>query len=300
MSRAMLALLLASLLVLSSCAAYKLPKSLDPDSREFLSKVRYIIDKPGRQAFLSLAGEAERKAFIEDFWRKRDPDPETEVNEFKMEYFKRIDEANLLFKEGTTAGWLQDRGRLYITLGPPDNRETYPRGVTFYGKPTEIWYYGFFPVVFVDDNWSGTYRLQTLNVAHLSEIARAQELRKPLVRTDEWLPDFPLEIQKIKDGEAVIRVKLPYKDIWFKAEENVFQATLKLTAEAFDAAKQKVWEGQKSFPLSFSSEEYLKIIRETFIIEIPVQLDPGSYDLRLVLKNITVGTSAEKKEKLNL
>ena len=72
-----------------------------------------------------------------EFWKKRDPDPDTEENEFKTQYFQRIDEANHLFTDGGEPGWLQDRGRIYILLGPPADREVYPRGVTFYGIPTE-------------------------------------------------------------------------------------------------------------------------------------------------------------------
>jgi len=63
----------------------------------------------------------EREEFIEKFWARRDPSPTTVRNEFKEEYFLRIEEANKLFKGGI-AGWLQDRGRIYVLFGPPDER----------------------------------------------------------------------------------------------------------------------------------------------------------------------------------
>ncbi len=285
---------------LISCASYKIPKTLDPDSREFLSQVRYLISRDEHNVFLSLPDEKERKAFIETFWQKRDPDPETEVNEFKVEYLKRIEEANLLFKEGTTPGWLCERGRLYITLGPPDTRETYPRGVTFYGIPTEIWYYGFFQVVFYDSNWSGYYQLAPESAAQIGELNKTQVMLRPQVSSDNPAWDFPVEIAKTKDGEAAIRVRLPYKDIWFKTEGKKYEATIELSAEAYDSAGKKVWQDEKSYPFSFNQAEYREILRDTLLIEMTIRLAQGEYSLELNLKNCTQGTSIKKKEKLIL
>ncbi len=286
--------------LLASCAAYKIPKNLDPDSREFLSLVRYLISPNEHKAFLNLPGENERKAFIETFWQKRDPDPETEVNEFKVEYFKRIEEANLLFKEGTTPGWLCERGRLYITLGPPDTRETYPRGVTFYGIPTEIWYYGFFQVIFTDPNWSGYYQLAPGSEAQIAELNKTQVMLRPQVNPDDPAGDFPVEVIKTKEGEAAVRVRLPYKDIWFKTEGKRYEATIELSAEAYDSAGKKVWEDEKSYPFSLNQDEYREILRDTLLIEMTVRLAPGEYSLELSLKNLTQRTSITKKEKLIL
>ncbi len=134
----------AVLLVLAACASTRGVKQLDPKSRDFISKVRYTITAEERKAFLALPAEA-REPFIEDFWRRRDPTPGTPENEYRTEYYNRIERSNRLFSGGGSPGWLQDRGRVYITLGPPDNRVTYPRGVTFYGLPTEIWWYGLLP-----------------------------------------------------------------------------------------------------------------------------------------------------------
>jgi len=81
--------------IFSSCITYKLEKALDPESKEFLSKARYIISKQERKIFLNLP-PSEREAFIEEFWKKRDPDPYTEENEFKEQYLARIEMANRL------------------------------------------------------------------------------------------------------------------------------------------------------------------------------------------------------------
>ncbi len=77
---------------------------------------------------------SERKNFREEFWKRRDLDPSTEENEFKMEYFNRIEKANDLFISEGRPGWLTDRGSIYILLGPPMNRLTYPMGIDGYSR----------------------------------------------------------------------------------------------------------------------------------------------------------------------
>jgi len=287
-------------LVLGAACFLKPPLSdLDPESREFVSKVRYIISREEKAAFIGLKTADDRNAFIEDFWAKRDSDPDTELNEFKVEYLTRIDESTRLFREGGTPGWLTERGRLYITLGPPENRISYPRGVSFYGKPTEVWYYNFFPVQFVDDNWSGTYRLDPISAGQIGEITKTQVLLKP--RPDSpsaRLENFPLEVEAVGPGEAVVRVALPYKDIWLGAEGGAFKATLGLSAEATDPSGAAVWSESRTYPLSLTRDEYLKRRGDSFLIEIPVKLAPGSYSLKVVLTELFPGSRAEKKVKL--
>jgi GWxTD domain-containing protein len=290
-----------SLSFLISCALNPIPKYLDPGSKEFLSKARYLINQDERKAFLALPA-SERQNFIDEFWKKRDPDPSTELNEFKVEYYKRIDEANHLFREGTTEGWLQDRGRLYILLGPPDNRETYPRGVTFYGVPTEIWYYGFFPVVFIDDNWTGNYRLEPLSPVQIGLINKTQveQLPKQISEERKEVLDARFEVEPIKEGEALLRLKIPYKNIWFSVEGKTLKATLELTAELVDSSGKTAWEHRQSYPLALAHEDFLKIIQDDYLIEVRAEAAPGTYTLNLNLKNTADGSQKQIKDKLIL
>jgi GWxTD domain-containing protein len=251
MKKTLFILFLIYSLILVSCASYKLEESADLESKEFFSVVRYIITKQERKTFINLP-PSERKNFIEEFWKKRDPDPDTEVNEFKEEYFNRIEEANHLFKEGSTPGWLQERGRVYITLGPPDQRNTYPRGVTFYGKPTEIWYYGFFPVIFIDENWSGNYKLDPLSAQHIAEINRAQVSYRPKVSMEKVVFDFNLHAEKVKEGEVLFQVEIPYKNIWLTEKENLLQTTLEVSMEVFNLDDKSVWQHQENYEVSLT------------------------------------------------
>ena len=290
---------LSGLLLLLSCASYKLEKNLNPEAKEFLSKVRYIIIKQERKIFLDLP-PSERKNFIEEFWKKRDPDPDTEENEFKEQYFARIEEANHLFREGSTPGWLQDRGRIYILLGRPDRRDVYPRGRSIYGKPMEIWYYGFFPIVFIDSAWSGNYKLEPLSAQHISEINKAQIQRKPKIEGEKVIFDFNLEIKKVKGDEVLIRVVVPYKNIWFTEEENKLKTTLELAIEIFDSSEKKVWEHQKNYLISLTEKNLEEIIGKDYLIKIPVNLKQGEYSLTAQLENKTDKARVRKKVKFTI
>src|SRR5437773_5595815 len=145
--------------------------------KDWLDKdVAYIITDEERKAFKKLATDDERERFIEEFWRRRDPDPDTDENEFKEEYYERIAYANEHFASGIP-GWKSDRGRIWIMYGKPDERETHPAGGP-YDRPStegggstttypfETWFYRYLPGVgsgveieFVDPTGSGEYRI---------------------------------------------------------------------------------------------------------------------------------------------
>ena len=121
-------------LLLGFCSKnYNTGQNLTDSEKDFISKVRYIIKKHEKKVFYSLTTEEEREDFIEDFWKKRDPNPSTEENEYKDEYYDLIDQANHLFKDEKKQGWLTDRGRVYILLGPPELRRFRPGEISSYG-----------------------------------------------------------------------------------------------------------------------------------------------------------------------
>jgi GWxTD domain-containing protein len=97
--------------------------------------VRWIITDEERSAFKQLSNDEERDQFIEAFWQRRDPTPDTIENEFKEEHYRRIAYANEHFAAGIP-GWKTDRGRMYIMYGPPDEIESHPSGGT-YERPME-------------------------------------------------------------------------------------------------------------------------------------------------------------------
>jgi GWxTD domain-containing protein len=157
------------------------PRNVKPELKkaykDWLEKdVTYVITDEERKAFKKLATDDERERFIEEFWRRRDPDPDTDENEFKEEYYERIAYANEHFASGIP-GWKSDRGRIWIMYGKPDERETHPMGGSYERPsyegggststyPFETWFYRYLPGVgsgveieFVDPTGSGEYRI---------------------------------------------------------------------------------------------------------------------------------------------
>jgi GWxTD domain-containing protein len=97
--------------------------------------VVWIITDEERAAFKQLSNDEERDNFIEAFWQRRDPTPDTEENEYKEEHYQRIAYANEHFASGIP-GWKSDRGRIYIMYGKPDEIDSHPSGGT-YERPIE-------------------------------------------------------------------------------------------------------------------------------------------------------------------
>jgi GWxTD domain-containing protein len=97
--------------------------------------VRWIITDDEKHTFMQLSNDEERDQFIEGFWQRRDPTPDTEENEFKEEHYRRIAYANEHYAAGIP-GWKSDRGRMYIVFGPPDEIDSHPSGGS-YERPME-------------------------------------------------------------------------------------------------------------------------------------------------------------------
>src|SRR5579871_5134275 len=116
--------------------ARALKQELSKPYKKWLDEdVVYIITDEERAAFKQLSNDEERDNFIEAFWQRRDPTPDTEENEYKEEHYRRIAYANEHYAAGVP-GWKTDRGRIYIVYGPPDEIESHPSGGT-YERPME-------------------------------------------------------------------------------------------------------------------------------------------------------------------
>ena len=270
------------------CRLYQLEKKLSPEYKEFFSKVRYIITKEERKIFLELP-DSEKKEFQEDFWIRRDPDLFTDENEFKEEYFHRIDEANRLF-HGGRPGWLQDRGRIYILFGPPSERHTY--SMQSGTKPREVWYYGNFPVIFIDHMGTGDYKLESLNLMHLMELGKAQKASQELAKPRKEFFDFDAKTHINEENEVIVTLEINYKDIWFAAVEDRLETTIVLSVELLDAEEKIVLSETKEYPISILEDDIGK--EDKIIIEYPLKLKRGTYTVNLELEN-KVGKEKRRK-----
>ena len=155
----------------------KIAKELGPAYDSWLrEEVRDIITEEERRAFLTLSTNEERQQFVEAFWERRNPDPESPTNAYKEEHYRRLAFADERFSSGIP-GRRTDRGHIYILWGPPDEIESHPTGGSYDrpleqgGGPTstypwELWRYRHLEGVgenveieFVDPSGSGEYHI---------------------------------------------------------------------------------------------------------------------------------------------
>jgi GWxTD domain-containing protein len=136
--------------------------------------VRWIITDQEAKTFKSLANDEERDAFIEQFWLRRNPNPDSQDNEYRDEYYARIAYANEHFAAGKP-GWMTDRGHIYIAYGKPDSIDSHPSGGSYDRPmeegggntstfPFEVWHYRYLEgigdnidIEFVDTCMCGDY-----------------------------------------------------------------------------------------------------------------------------------------------
>jgi GWxTD domain-containing protein len=138
--------------------------------------VRWIITDQEMQAFKHLSNDEERDSFIEQFWLRRNPNPDSPDNEYRDEHYRRIAYANEHFAAGKP-GWKTDRGHIYIAFGKPDSTDSHPSGGNYQRPmeegggntstyPFEVWHYRYLQGVgdnidieFVDTCMCGDYHM---------------------------------------------------------------------------------------------------------------------------------------------
>jgi GWxTD domain-containing protein len=154
-------------LLLSAGSYAQKKEKLGASYRQWLEQdVVYIITKDEREEFLKLTSDEARDQFVKDFWEVRNPTPGSETNTYKEEIYQRIAFANARFGVGSgTDGWRTDRGRVYISLGPPQQKQYFRNAANL--RPMEVWFYAnanpalptAFHLIFFDRNGTGEYRL---------------------------------------------------------------------------------------------------------------------------------------------
>jgi GWxTD domain-containing protein len=309
-ARSLVALGMAAFWVCSVSAWDRPQKKLSPQDAEFLSEVRYLITKQERKEFLALPDD-QKPQFIEQFWKKRDTDPATPTNEFKEEYLQRIRQADELFVGETRAGWLTDRGRVYVLYGPPTRRETTRPPAGKRGPCVETWHYDDFPVGFSDENCSGSFSLTTKDLSRISSLDIARAATSRSLREAKGLPfDFEVRILKRKapteDLEAIVLLEMPYSEIWFDVKDGKFETTFAVEMVLEDSQKVARWQYKSSYPVMVTAAELKEKQQEKFRIEIPMvmaknvaELRAGRCRLTIIMENETSKERIRKVAEFN-
>ena len=270
-------LIITSVLALGSCDL-KGRVNFDPVSKEFYETARLIMTNQEKDIFNYLPDQESREEFIEDFWSKRDPNPDTEENEFKEEFFRRIDYANRRFREGIP-GWKTDRGRIYIYLGPPDKIEQRP----YINDPSIkglIWwaYYRYrLGIEFIDRTGEGRYLLsrQTGAAGGLLEVierAKFGQIYGSEGDFDKIFSDFDV---RYSNKTQEIFVLLPVESFSFKAEDRLLKADFEFEFFIYErkGPKKDRFRSEKSFEMA--EEELVDLEKISFAF--PYDLKSGEY-----------------------
>lgn len=280
--RAGLAVLLVMLL-LQGCG-FRGRVRLDRESQEFYETARLIMTGEEKDIFRLLPDKASREEFIEDFWAKRDPDPDTEVNEFREEFFRRIEYANKHFLEGIP-GWKTDRGRIYIYLGPPDKIERRPyindpnvKGLIWWG------YYRYrLGLEFIDRTGDGRYTLNRQAGAPGGLLEVIEQAKFGQVFQDQG--DFGAMFKKFRAGyDARTRelfVSIPVEALSFSTGGGKLRVEFRFAF--FIYQKKGSWRDrfQRDRVFEASEEEILGL--ERIVLSFPYELERGEYFVDVVV-----------------
>ncbi|MCJ7681426.1 MAG: GWxTD domain-containing protein [Candidatus Aminicenantes bacterium] len=300
------------ILATTSCHYLSLERELSPKYKEFFTRVRYLITSQEFRTFLELPDE-DKDLFIEEFWNRRDPDPQTEVNEFRMEYFDRMEAADDLFPSEGKPGWMTDRGRIFILYGAPLDRLTDPAGASAYSRCLETWYYGNFPVYFADNTCTGVYKLMTIDFTPIQSYHIMNLVGRN--QTDAWTGETVFEKTKrlrfdwgVRDtrmngerAEGEVYLRLPYSNLWFVERGGQLETELQIHLELLDSSGRLAWEHDQSETVRIKESELVEGKVSFYEVVIPFQisdkaarLGEGKNRLTVSVLNLT-GEDALKK-----
>ena len=267
---------------------------LDPDSQDFLEYARLIMTKQEQTIFAHLPDIESRKEFIDEFWQKRDPDSETEENEFRDEFFRRIDYANKRFKEGAP-GWKTDRGRFYIYFGFPDKiDETHTHNIPDVQGAVIVWvWYRYeFGVRFVDKYGYGQYTVDPYNDIYGNFFDAIERAKFGMAEEDEFGRKFVDFKAEYDSASAELVIGVPAKAMVFREENKILRTDFEFEFYIYSDNTGKRRKYTEKQTLEMTEEELLDA--EIITFRFPIELEKGKYFLDCVLKANDVVSKSRK------
>ncbi len=277
-----LSFILSPALLDSASVGNKKKQRLSKKYKKWLNEeVIYIISRNEKKIFKSMTADEQREYFIKSFWKRRDYTPDTALNEFKEEHYRRIEYADKNFFEGT-AGWRSDRGRIYIMFGPADFFESNPSGSSGFlfdlsaptaEFPSVVWTYKYIPgmktrtsridFTFVNYYNSGKYRLVTNPsianaLRNTSILARNVGYEDPNVAvpgsTDKDLP-----VNSLEQLQLMAELTKSRGELLEEAERNSRLRKLKGIVEAKESLAMMSFASQNSYVIGADGYTHMPI-----------------------------------------
>jgi len=260
-------LLAAAALAATGLFAAK-PK-LDAESEKFYRTARLIMTKEENRIFQRLPDAPGRKEFIEDFWLKRDPDPDTPLNEYRREFEARVDFVGKRFNKEGGPGYNTDRGRVYIFLGPPDKIEEFsPQSRSSALGFTYWWSYydDRLAIEFTDEKGSGKFRITDYE----GDLFEAMDLMKlgRFTRADDVFSKKFFKFETTYDpARQEITVRIPAKSLVLRENDTGgFQTDLRFRIYIYgdEGATKESFAETRSTVTTVAEIDSLKTVAFTF------------------------------------
>lgn len=281
------ALGLLALLMAGCGKSARVEMSLDKSARNdpFFETTRFIMTKEERSIYRHLVDVDARKQFQREFWEKRDPTPETEVNENKIQYQKRIEFANKWFRDRPDGrGFDTERGHLLLQLGFPDHRDhrvTTPSGSTMTVK-IDYWYYYQYDLVlrFIDWRANGQFKLRGWPDNLLYALDRA--LASMDLGKDALNKTFNFKV-KFDPSANSFEIRLPVKQLDFEDSGDSVKTSFHVRLYVYHNLK-KIKAIEKDHLFSSSKDNLIK--QKYISLTIPyTPVEKGKYLVEIVIRD---------------
>jgi len=279
-------------------------------SRWLDEEAEYIITDEERNAFRQLNTDEEREQFVEQFWLRRDPTPDSVQNEYKEEHYRRIAYANEHYGSGIP-GWKTDRGRVYIKFGPPDEIDSHPSGGA-YPRPTEDWTYRLVDGIpnarfqFVDTGMNGEFHMtigvpanDVLSAQQLPETPQApvkfKELENAIgaIATYTVLPmQVRIDYVRVTESSVIVNITVQFenRDLQFQLRDGVQKSIVHLLGRVSTMTRRPVTTFEKPLEIDAPPELLRTYRQQRSVYQQSVPLVPGRYRLNIVAEDTVAGS----------
>lgn len=269
---------------------------MDPIDQEFFDYARLIMSRQEKDIFKFLPDQESRREFREDFWEKRDPDLDTDFNEFQEEFYRRIDYANARFIEGIP-GWKTDRGRIFIYFGEPDQTQKNPmlnsndaNLAGYHGYILWQYYRYGFAIMFVDKRGDSSYTFDpVIGVIgsgggilgdFFGAVERAQFGLPPRTRgLKQKFLDFSFKVDR---ESKEFKLSIPTETVTFVSEEGLLKADFDIEINFYKKKSSEQYLYNESRHFAESEDDTVRLKDINFLFSFP-DLNPGKYYADVVI-----------------
>jgi GWxTD domain-containing protein len=296
-------IVIMALLIVAACgpSGTKARKQINMEPSEgspkdpFFEKARLIMTKQEMEIYKHLPDKKAKDEFVVEFWKKRDPTPETEENENLEEFMERIEYANKWFNEGSKGrGWDTERGRILLQLGFPEERrwgertntDRYGALITSKRVPMEVWTYFWYRLVLVFVDWDDSGKLllarvpsnlpYALEKARFSLDLRDQSNLKRAFRFD------------VSFTENQFEISIPTNKLSFEEKNDTMNVDFDITVYVY---RDNEKTDQFNVPKTFSLDKGKLLQMKTLQFNLPyIVSEKGKYYFDVVIEEKSSGT----------